>query len=429
MECQESLTRPLPSADVGIFRDPIQCFKKSSCTEPMLASFRSALCSLAQGRRPRQASAGNTMAFHPPHFCMKPDKETREFLAEFIRTDNPYGLCWTIKCIAPVLCGRELPDGSSSIRRYENMRTRAKCYNEFKIPKKSGGERTIQAPEKDLKDIQKCLNFILSELWHPHDCAHGFTHGRSVVSGASMHVGHNYVFNTDIKDFFPSITLKRVRSALKTMGLPESTASFIAELATLPSAAANAGAVSAGDCVLPQGAPTSPILSNIVCGKMDIRLMGLAKRFGLTYTRYADDMTFSSPHNVYQEDGEFMKELLRIVSDNGFSLNTSKTRLMKRGARQEVTGLTVSSKVNVSRKWIKALRAEIHHYETESWKDDLAPAVRSRLVGKVNWLGLVRGRDNDMFRDLQARVAHLIYARQYCLDPSEVNWLTIDNGA
>ena len=115
--------------------------------------------------------------------------------------------------------------------------------------------------------------------------------------------------------------------------------------------------------VLPQGAPTSPILSNMVCERLDKRLMGLAIDMGLSYTRYADDITFSSNHDVYQADGTFMKRLELILNEEHFAINKSKTRLQKHGSRQEVTGLIVGEKVNVARSYIHDVRCIIHIWE------------------------------------------------------------------
>ena len=114
---------------------------------------------------------------------------------------------------------------------------------------------------------------------------------------------------------------------------------------------------------LPQGAPTSPLLTNAICDTLDRRLAGLARRFGLHYTRYADDITFSSMHNVYQDGSPFRHELERIVSGQHFKINAKKTRLNHRGERQEVTGLTVGEKVNVARRYVKDVRAILHIWE------------------------------------------------------------------
>lgn len=143
--------------------------------------------------------------------------------------------------------------------------------------------------------------------------------------------------------------------------------------------------------VLPQGAPTSPVLSNIVCETLDSRLSGLAKRFGLTYSRYADDMTFSSYHRVYAKDSVFWAELHSIIEECGFRLNDSKTRLLKKGTRQEVTGITVEERLNVSRKWMKLLRTQVFHYEMYGGSEE---TYRS-LMGKIAFLKMVRGGDDE----------------------------------
>jgi hypothetical protein len=114
---------------------------------------------------------------------------------------------------------------------------------------------------------------------------------------------------------------------------------------------------------LPQGAPTSPTISNIICERLDRRLSGLAKRFGLNYSRYADDITFSSMHSVYEKNSEFINELHRIIADQSFDIKDSKTRLQKSGYKQEVTGLVVNQQANVNKRYIKELRMWIYLWE------------------------------------------------------------------
>jgi hypothetical protein len=176
---------------------------------------------------------------------------------------------------------------------------------------------------------------------------------------------------------------------------------------------------------LPQGAPTSPILSNMVCEQMDRRLTGLAKRFGLHFSRYADDMTFSSMHHVYHEDGEFLQELKRIVTEQGFHFNEKKTRLQKLGQRQEVTGLTVGEKANVSRKYIQGIRSVLHVWEKYGYADAYAwfyrhykadkgygkkgePVLELVLEGKINYLKMVKGETDSTYKSLRKRLDHLM---------------------
>ncbi len=240
---------------------------------------------------------------------------------------------------------------------------RAEAYRKFSIPKKTGGERVISAPTRNLKWMQLCLNEVFKAVYTPSVSAMGFAPGRSVVDNAAMHLHQNYVFNIDLKDFFPSVHQARVwkRLQLPPFSFSREVASAMAGLCCMrvdEDAYEDRSAF-----VLPQGAPTSPLLTNAVCDRLDRRLRGLAKRFGLLYSRYADDITFSSSHNVYADGSAFRLELQRIIEGEGFTINAKKTRLQHRGARQEVTGLTVGERVNVARKYIKDVRAVLHIWE------------------------------------------------------------------
>lgn len=164
---------------------------------------------------------------------------------------------------------------------YSNPASDVKRYKDFEIPKKSGGTRKISAPVEGLKIILKCMNMILQEIYEPSKYAMGFTKNRSVVDNAKRHINQNYVFNIDLKDFFPSITRARIcaRLKVKPFELSDDIARMISGLCTMK--------VTDGEnikYVLPQGAPTSPTLTNIICDKLDHKLAGLAKRFGLNYS-------------------------------------------------------------------------------------------------------------------------------------------------
>ena len=173
-------------------------------------------------------------------------------------------------------------------------------------------------------------------------------------------------------------------------------------------------------CVLPQGAPTSPLLTNAICDKLDRRLAGVAKRFNIRYSRYADDMTFSSMHNVYQDNSEFRLEVKRIIEEQGFIINEKKTRLQKRGARQEVTGLTVNEKVNVCRKYISDLRWILNLWEKKGYALAYSkfypkykrekghvkkgePVMENVIGGKLDYLKMVKGANNNTYKKLQER--------------------------
>lgn len=434
---------------------------------------------------------------------------------------------------------------------YSNPKLAKKRYTEFKVKKKSGAERSIHAPVRGLKAIQKTLSFILQCVYEPHKAATGFVKDKSIVENAIVHVGSKYVYNIDLKDFFPSIDQARVWKCLhlkpfyleykekdsdqktsqkssyqlvlltkhyanpnkkseqilhysyigykfreglrklplksgetivyavtlneeKTTGVidlyldkssyesviqaiqnqseekvnPYEIADVFLQLIDLHQKRlaakdnkSNLANIIASLCctemeverknevgewekekrnVLPQGAPTSPVLSNVICHRLDYLLTAVAKRFGLKYSRYADDMTFSSMHNVYQSDSDFLKELHRIIADQGFHIKESKTRLQKEGYRQEVTGLLVNEKVNVQKRYIKQLREWLYKWETYGYnkanvffvqnyikeKGHLKkghPNMTMVVDGKLQYLKMVKGEKDGTYLKLKER--------------------------
>ena len=318
-------------------------------------------------------------------------EELRDYLRSYIATDSMDELCRSINEIGPYVSGLAICNPMSVIHLhyYTFVGVRQDSYRQFHIPKKSGGVRTITAPDGELKDIMLTLAFILSELYVPTPEAMAYISGRSIVENANQHMGQNFVLNLDLSDFFASITANMVEHNLVKLGIAPLVARDIATICTYP--VVNDHHVLN---IVPQGAPTSPVISNICAMTLDNRLSGLARRFHLTYTRYADDITFSSNHNVYQKDGAFMEELNRIISECHFTINPQKTRLQKRGSRQEVTGLSVVQKTNVSRKYIKNLRVLIHKIRYQE-----SPTMHDVNVvrGKLNFLRMVKGADNPTY--------------------------------
>lgn len=295
-------------------------------------------------------------------------------------------------------------------------------YHHFSIPKKSGGQRNISAPSKGLSHILYYVNIMLKAVYQPSDYAMGFAEGRSVVDNASKHIGQNYVFNTDLENFFPSIVQPRVwkRFQLAPFNFNQQIASILAGLCCIRQKLENGKFT----YVLPQGAPTSPLITNAICDKLDRRLSGLARHFELHYSRYADDITFSSMRNVYREDKEFFPELKRIIEDQGFHMNIAKTRLQKRGERQEVTGLVVSNRVNTSSEYVAEIRNLLHIWEKYGYNDAFKrfypqykekkghvkkgePMLENVLYGKLQYLKMVKGYKDPVYAALQARYDRL----------------------
>ena len=290
-------------------------------------------------------------------------------------------------------------------------------YKQFKIKKKSGGFRQITAPRNQcFMLLLRCVNELFKAVYTPSAHAMGFTEGRSVVINANVHKGHNYVFNVDLKDFFPSIHQARVwkRLQLKPLLFKQPVANILAGLCSMKEKMED-GSIK---YVLPQGAPTSPIITNMICDNLDRRLAGLAKRFGVVYSRYADDITFSSMHNIYHVSGEFRKELKRIIESQGFTINEAKTRLQKFGTRQEVTGIVVSDKLNVSQKYVRDIRNILYiwrkygydtafnkffpkYKETKGHIKKGNPDMVNVLDGKLMYLKMVKGKDDSVYQRLK----------------------------
>jgi RNA-directed DNA polymerase len=287
-------------------------------------------------------------------------------------------------------------------------------YYIFKIKKKSGGERTIMAPYDELKGILQCFNVVLQTVFTPHPNATGFVQGKSIAIGAQMHIGKNYVYNIDLKDFFHSFERKRVKWMFTQapFNLSEPLAFLLASLCTHPIEIEGQTRI-----ILPQGAPTSPTLTNILSYALDKKLSGLAKRFGATYSRYADDITFSSNKSIFKKEA-FLSELHRIITSQGLTINEKKTRLQEKGYRQEVTGLIVNEKVNTYRRYVKQLRMWLHYIETYGYKKaetlfkkDYVKEKEERswvhmenvLEGKLLYLKMVKGEQDPTCLKLQDR--------------------------
>ena len=282
---------------------------------------------------------------------------------------------------------------------YANINKR---YVNFEIPKKTGGKRTITAPDKYLKKVQRRIDLILRLLFVPKPAAHGFLANRSIVSNAKIHVGKKYVLNIDLKDFFPSVHFGRIRAVLQLypFRLKPEYAHVVANFCCFESK-------------LPQGAPTSPIITNIVCQKLDYKLVQLAKEHHCYFTRYADDITFSCDKARF--DDEFLKKLEEIVKAEGFVINEKKTRIQKRAFRQEVTGVTVNEKLNLQPDYIRNVRAMLHNWEKYGYeianakfakfypkekgflRNKIIPPLESVVSGKIMFLGMVRGKEDALY--------------------------------
>jgi RNA-directed DNA polymerase len=259
-------------------------------------------------------------------------------------------------------------------------------YVRFVVPKKSGGERTLSAPHQQMAAAQR---WIFENILRPlpaHDAAHGFVKDRSILTNATPHVGSKVVINCDLTDFFPSITLHRVIGLFRQIGYAPAAATILALLVTeCPRRKVLYNGkpwyVATGPRGLPQGACTSPAISNLIARRLDSRLSGIAKKLGWTYTRYADDLTFSSAESK-DRIGYLLARIRHIAGNEGFSVNEKKTRVLKQAARQTVTGVVVNALPSTSRRSRRRLRAIIHNAR----KTGLTPQNRSRRKDFIGWL-------------------------------------------
>lgn len=276
-------------------------------------------------------------------------------------------------------------------------------YKKFYIEKRSGGVREIYSPNKKLKYILKLLNIVFQELYKTNLSAHGFIPNRSIKTNATRHVGKNYVLNIDLENFFPNIHQARVWKILQCKPFD-----FSQELANVIAGLVCYQTNNNEKNFLPQGAPTSPILSNFICKRLDKNLLNLCKNRNIIYTRYADDITFSADYNVFNKDGDFIKQVFDIIKKENFKVNHKKTRLQGRGYRQEVTGVIVNDKLNVHRKYIKNLRALIYLvkkfgfeearkiYKYKNGNKDILDVIN----GKLNYLKMIKGEEDSTYLKL-----------------------------
>ncbi len=261
-------------------------------------------------------------------------------------------------------------------------------YVRFQVPKKGGGMRELAAPHRNLGAAQQWILMNILEKIPTHDAAHGFVPGRGTMSNAVPHVGRATVVNLDLKDFFPSITFPRVKGIFQELGFSPAVATILGLLCTecprrKVEYAGKTLFVATGARGLPQGACTSPALSNLLARRLDSRLCGLAKKLGFTYTRYADDLTFSCSGEAAAKTGYLLARVRHIVEQECLVVNEKKTRVQRPGRRQTVTGIVVNKRPNVPRRVTKRLRAILHHAQ----KEGLASQNREKRDNYEHWLG------------------------------------------
>lgn len=299
-------------------------------------------------------------------------------------------------------------------------------YREFALQKLSGGTRRILAPVSRIRLLQAKLNAVLQIVAPLSIVSHGFVKGRSIRSNADVHCKRRWVLNIDIENFFPAINFGRVRGLFMAhpFKLPPPAATVLAQLCCFENE-------------LPQGAPSSPIVANLVCLRLDAELRRLAKSHRCYVTRYADDITFSTGTDQFPPALASVvttassrltvagPALINVIAKNGFQLNSSKARLMRRTEHQEVTGLTVNVRPNVRRGYVTQLGSMMHAWEKfgyaaaeQEWQKKFdhkrriasgrEVSFKRALSGRLAFLQMVKGANDPVVRRLRLRLDRLV---------------------
>lgn len=285
-----------------------------------------------------------------------------------------------------------------------------RMYTQFSIAKGKGKSRVIMAPDQRLKILQSKLAPLLDRIYRVRNPVHGFVKNRSVKTNAEAHGRRRHVINLDLSEFFPTITENRVRGLLRSLGIAEGVADIIARLCCCHGR-------------LPQGAPTSPVLSNMICYRLDTQLLKIAKSARAIYTRYADDITFSTyqpPSLLFQGSlpaaGRFSPDILApaVISafkGNGFTIHPDKTHYADRHSRRIVTGVKINAGLNVDRRYVRNIRAIMHSIETVGLADAQKRhddgggkgKLEAHLRGKISYIAHLKGHPDPVVRSLALR--------------------------
>ncbi|MFW6016387.1 MAG: retron St85 family RNA-directed DNA polymerase [bacterium] len=261
------------------------------------------------------------------------------------------------------------------------------CYREVDIPKSNGNVRTIACPSKKLKAVQAwILNEILNKI-PVENVATAFVKNKNIKTNAEKHVGNRFFICLDIKDFFGSISAKWVYNLFKSVGYGEHISHILVNYCTYKKA-------------LPQGGVTSPALSNILCKRLDRRILGYVGARNITYTRYADDITISgNDMGILIGCLEFVE---RIIKSEGFTLNYNKFRVLRPGRQKKVTGMIINddNKVTIGRKKVRELRAAIYNLYRDQYNGDKRDTYSKRSNHINGWLNFLKGIDKDSYDKL-----------------------------
>ncbi len=294
-------------------------------------------------------------------------------------------------------------------------------YTRFTIPKRSGGNREISAPKTELKKAQVWIKDEILTKLSVHSAAYGFVIGKSTIDNAQNHVGKAAVIKFDLKDFFPSISFARVKGIFQSFGYSSAISTLFSLLCTEPPRKevmfnGKIYHVAMAERQLPQGACTSPAITNLICRRLDEKLSKLAHDKGFTYTRYADDLTFSGGEEVLGNIGSLMNTVRSIVEFEGFNVNEEKTRVLRSTRRQRVTGIVVNEFPNLTRKELREFRALLHNVEQRGLQVENRsqhPNFWEYINGYISYVRMVRPELGAKFASQVKRIGE-----KYAMQPT-----------
>jgi RNA-directed DNA polymerase len=306
------------------------------------------------------------------------------------------------------------------------FRFRHRMYRTFNISTKNKKERVIFAPDDRLAHLQRKVSRALKKIYRVRNPVHGFVRQKSIKTNALTHLRRKYLLNIDIEEFFPNISENRIVGLLISLGIDDDISWIIGKIVSFNES-------------LPQGAPSSPIISNMICFRLDREIMEFAKESRFLFTRYADDITFSSHHPMNSAfagapplagyfDPNLLSERLKSIFDsNGFVINSSKAHYADKFSRKIVTGLKVNEKINVNRTYIRNIRAALFSVDSLGLraaqkkfeeKHGGKAKLASHLQGKITWLGHIKGPSDSTFRSLAIKFNKLFSPQEIKYSPS-----------
>lgn len=341
------------------------------------------------------------------------------------KISTPQDFVDTLNLIGPIIgvWAVNNPISLYTLNHLSKKKVRKESYHKFSIPKKSGGKRHIVAPDSELKNIQRCILKYLEGIFNPHESATGFVTGKSIRDNALPHIGKDLIVNIDLEDFFPSIIKKKLKEAfynnLKEYIPCKEVANLICNLCTIPN--------DFGEEVLAQGAPTSPLLSNIVLKDFDRRVSDYLKSFSLAYTRYADDITISGNKDMNRQYDVILDHIVNMLSNQGLRINWDKYQIRTKGERKEVTGIVTNEKLNLPQKFVKQIRVLLHLWDENGYdraniiykydfKNHGKGELRNVIKGKLNYMRMVKGSSDPTFEKLNRRYKKLLYQYRQTLN-------------